>query len=47
MPLNRRNFLQASAAAAATAPMAGCIEYADKPTNEAVPGTSIFKSSSR
>jgi NAD(P)-dependent dehydrogenase (short-subunit alcohol dehydrogenase family) len=41
MPLNRRHFLQAATAAAVTAPMAGCTEYADRPKAEAVPGTPI------
>ena len=39
--LNRRSFIKASAAAAVAAPAAGCTEYADRPTAEAVPGTPI------
>lgn len=39
--LSRRGFIKATAAAAIAAPAAGCIEYAEHPTNQAVPGTPI------
>lgn len=41
MPINRRTFIHASAAVAATAPLVGCTDMADGPTTLAVPGTPI------
>jgi NAD(P)-dependent dehydrogenase (short-subunit alcohol dehydrogenase family) len=39
--LNRRTFLKTSAAAAIAAPAAGCIEFGDHPSAQAVPDTPI------
>ena len=39
--LTRRGFLQASAAAAIAAPAAGCVDFSDQPSAQAVPGTPI------
>ena len=43
--LTRRGFIKASAAAAVAAPAAGCVDFADVPTNIAVPNTPVPKPS--